>query len=107
MEQCDKCVAEPAVDQDDIVEPLPTPPPGCKTSDDHERGFTELADALETRGLEMLESDGRIDVATAKELCIASIRARHEAAQFTLRRENEHLVRAREKRIMDRSRGHH
>jgi hypothetical protein len=107
MEQCDKCVAEPAVDQDDIDEPLPVPPPGCMNSNEVEAWFIAIAraarrSARSVAGKGVRSNEG--EIAKHRDTAIKAMRA---ASEFTLRRENEHLVRAREKRIMDRSRGHH
>jgi hypothetical protein len=107
IEQCPKCVADPPVDRDDANDPLPAPPTGCVTSEGHEAAFTALAVSLEAVGLEMIQSDGRIDIATGKELLNSALRARSEATRLTIQRESEHIVRTREKRIMDRMRGSH
>ena len=69
------------------------PPTGCTDLEAHERDATALADKLQARALEMLARDGRIDVATGKELAIASVRARKLAAELAQIREDVVLLR--------------
>jgi hypothetical protein len=70
----------------DADAPVP-PPPGCATVEDHERSLLALANDLEKRGRELLESDGRVTVATANQLALAAIKARAKAADLTVERE--------------------
>lgn len=62
------------------------PPPGTHDVDVHERRLTELADKLQAKAEKLLETDVRIHIATGKELALASIRARKEAAELALAR---------------------
>jgi hypothetical protein len=64
-----------------MFKPQPNPP-GTVDVDEHERRLTESADALEKRGLELLVSDGRIQVATGNQCLTSAIKARAAASQL-------------------------
>jgi hypothetical protein len=77
------------------------------TSDDIEAWFVSVArssrlSAKRVAGMGVAKDEG--EIARHREVALKAMRA---ATDLCLRRENEHLVRTREKRIMDRSRGHH
>lgn len=63
------------------------PPDGCASVEEHERSLLALAQDLEKRSRELLVSDGRVTVATANQLALASIKARAKAADLALARE--------------------
>lgn len=67
----------------------PKPPPGCKSIADWEHTLSELTDALLERGRKLIEREGRIDVATGKELILAATRTAKLAAECAARREND------------------
>jgi hypothetical protein len=62
-------------------------PHGCQSVESHERELLALAEVLEARAREMLDSDGRIDIATGNQLALAAIRARGKAADLAAARE--------------------
>ena len=66
----------------------PPPPEGCEDSDQTERKLIALADLLEKKARKVLESDAEIGLGTAKELALAAIRARRQAAELAIRRED-------------------
>lgn len=66
--------------------PIKTPPEGCCDLEHHEREATTLAETLQARATQWLQRDGRIDVATAKELALVSLKARKIASDLAARR---------------------
>jgi hypothetical protein len=64
------------------------PPADCEPVDVVEAKLHKLADLLESKAREVLETDARIGLGTAKELALASIRARKQAGDLALARED-------------------
>ena len=65
------------------------PPPGCEGVDAVEAKLHALADLLESKAREVLETDARMGLGTAKELALAAIRARKQAGDLALAREDK------------------
>lgn len=76
---------------------LQAPPAGCVTAEDHERALVALAELLEKKARELLEGDVRIGISAGREAANVAVRARRQAAELALLRENrehaDYLVR--------------
>ena len=75
----------------------PTTPDGCRSTEEHERALVQLAEELEAKAREMLTSDVRIGISAGQELALAAIRARKQAGELALAREQsehtDHIMR--------------
>lgn len=78
--------------------PLPDPPEGCESGEEHERRFTELADFAEDLARKAVDTP-----ATVAKLIAEATKARRAAAACAKDREERAWVAALEKR---RSKGH-
>jgi hypothetical protein len=105
---CAACDRDPGPEPaDDIEAELPTPPDKCFSSEAIERWFTTLAVAARESARRVAKREKRdfhdeSAIAKHRETAIKAMRA---AGELALRREDEALVRARERRIRDRARG--
>ena len=63
------------------------PPPGCVSVEEHERELVKTAELLEVKARVLLESDAKLGLAYARDLSLAAIRARTQAAELAVRRE--------------------
>jgi hypothetical protein len=104
---CLKCDDDPGPEvSDEIDEPLPAAPEGCLDSSQIERWFVTIAQA-ERRAANRLANDRVHSASSGALICKhreVAIKAMRAAAEIALRREDEALVKAREKRIRDRMR---
>ena len=103
---CPICAQQPDDGADDEpIDPLPPPPDGCFSLEQHEQWFGEVADKARDAANELADTDdeGKSYVVMAK-LWETSIKARRAAAEFAAIRERRAYVMQREKRIMDRDR---
>jgi hypothetical protein len=117
---CPGCGADPAgVVYSDVDEPLAPPPEGCLSAEQLERWFVAIAgaalasvDTIEkprppARGKKKprqrrLNFHDHAAIAKHRKNAIEAMRS---AAELALRREDDELVRQREKRILERQRG--
>jgi hypothetical protein len=105
---CPICAELPDDGDDEPSDPLPPPPDGCFSLEQHELWFGEVADKARDAANELAdedigEDDGRNYSVMAK-LWETAIKARRAAAEFAAIRERRAYVMQREKRIMDRDR---
>lgn len=110
---CPVCAQSSAGDTDDEPdEPLPTPPDGCFSLEQHETWFGKVADeardaANAIAGQDFGDDDderGLKDYSVMAKLWETAIKARRAAAEFAAIRERRAYVMQREKRILDRDR---
>jgi hypothetical protein len=108
MGSCATCDKDPGPEiTSDGDTDLPAAPDGCLSSESIERWFVSLAVASRRAATKIAKGkivtlQSESTVAKHREVAIKAMRA---AAEFALRREDEAIVRAREKRIRDRMRG--
>lgn len=104
---CPVCAAEqPEADDDEVDEPLPPPPDGCFSLEQHESWFGALADKARDTANNLADQD-ELDIkdqSVIAKLWDTAIKARRAAAEFSAIRERRAYVMLREKRIMDRDR---
>ena len=110
---CPICALEPVSSDEDMVdEPLPPPPDGCFSLEQHELWFGKVADeardaANAIAGQDFGDEDderGLKDYSVMAKLWETAIKARRAAAEFAALRERRAYVLQREKRIMNRDR---
>jgi hypothetical protein len=111
---CPVCAQQqPEDDNDDVPDdPLPAPPDGCFSLEQHETWFGEVADRARDAANSIAEQDfgdedderGLKDYAVMAKLWETAIKARRAAAEFAAIRERRAYVMQREKRILDRDR---
>lgn len=119
---CTQCDADPGSPVDDEIDaPLPKPPAGCKSPVQIERWFVSLAEAAQrsaaavgltttfdasknrkTKTRRELDFHDHSAIAKHRDNALKFMRA---ATELALRRDDNALVVAREKRIRDRQRG--
>jgi hypothetical protein len=107
---CAGCEASPGPDlHDEIDDPLPSPPDGCVTTEEIERALVAAAWDLRKVANDLTrKSKGKNKIqalSVAAKYWDTALKALRAAADLALRREDEALVKAREKRIRDRARG--
>lgn len=104
---CPLCAQDPSDDPlEEADEPLPPPPEGCFSLEQHESWFGELADRVRDTANLVAESDAdnEANYSVVAKLWETAIKARRAAAEFAAVRERRAYVMLREKRIMDRDR---
>jgi hypothetical protein len=110
---CPICAQQPADDSDDAPdEPLPAPPDGCFSLEQHEAWFGALADKARDAANSIADQDfggedderGLKDYSVMAKLWETAIKARRAAADFAAIRQRRAYVMQREKRIMERDR---
>lgn len=104
---CPGCDTDPGNPLDGEVDaPLAEPPRGCATTEQHERDLTAIAKFAEkaSRDLKKTGRSSKTQNAAVKWMEIA-VKARRIAYEQAARREDEEIVRRREKRQRARERG--
>ncbi len=128
LSTCHECDRAPSRRPESVVDELARPPSGCFDSQQWERWFSKMAGVAERLALDIaregapskkkkkliaagLDTPGvpktpREHTSCAKYLELA-VKAASRASEMAIRREDEHLVREREKRILARDHGVH
>jgi hypothetical protein len=109
-ESCARCDADPGRFDPgaDVEEPLPTPPKGCGSSLDYERGLRKEVDAMRKRANEWSEQrkvKSRLASATAAKLWDTYLKGMRLLMDLALDREHEEIQKARERRDRKRRAG--
>lgn len=97
---CDQCAADPFPPPSEIDIQV-EPPDGCLSLTDIERWFVSIAKEARASAKNP-DEDFHVDAAIAKHRDVA-IKAMRGAAELAMRRTDEAIVNAREKRIQDRA----
>ena len=105
---CPKCVDDRGEQLDvEVDAPLPAAPKACNTSEEHERELTAIAKFADAQARKVAKAKKGSQSVAVKWLELA-VKARRAASNAATRREDEEIVRARERRqrARDRQRPH-
>lgn len=92
-EVCGACLTDPGpVPVAELEKPPPPPPKGCLSSEQHERGLTDLAKFAEDQARKLCKGKARINYSTAAKLFDVAIKATRAAAEFTSTRERREWI---------------
>jgi hypothetical protein len=113
-DSCTGCDADPGPPLEQVEEKLDKPPSGCRSTEQHERWFTALAEDIDKMRRELSRKGKGIvrdlhHYNSIAKLAETAIKARRAAADITVHREDAEIQRARE--LRDRKQqglgGHH